>query len=285
MNYKYKYYNITYKEIIDNLSLQLSCPANAIVLYKEPILLNIDISNFLEEVTCDKEITSIMIMKLRPISGDHFHVIYSFWIYINRSYKFITPISDIYPITEHSSQDYREPTSYYLLDGLNAGVHTHGDGFIHIHPATAPILVRELSEGLNCTLKLFFSDVGISYYENDYGACLNFNRPLYITDKTTYNTGFTSSSYNNYDSLKLESDNKMSWYLFIWDNGNEYDNKILPKIYTKSFGNIWLFKDGAIFIFGYMLRNEVIDNIPDIIKNRVYIVTSEQISEFNKRHT
>ena len=285
INYKYKYYNNTYQEILNDLSLQLSCSKNAIILYKQPILLNIDISNYIEKVTCNEEMTSIMIMKLRPISGDHFHVIYSFWVYINNSYKLITPLSDIYPITEHNSSDYREPSPYYLLDGLNAGVHTHGDGFIHIHPATAPVLIREFSEGLSCTLKLFFSDVGISYNDNDYGACLNFNRPLYITEKTIYNTGFTSSSYNNFNSLKLDSNNEMSWYLFMWDNIYEYENGILPKIYTKYFDNIWLYKDGAIFIFGYMLQNEVIDNVPNIIKNKVYIVTSGQISEFKKSHT
>jgi hypothetical protein len=71
----------------------------------------------------------------------------------------------------------------------------------------------------------------------------------------------------------------------MWDNEYEYENGMLPKIYTKHFDNIWLYKDEAIFIFGYMSKNEVIDNIPNIIKNNVYIVTSGQISEFKKHHT
>lgn len=104
-----------------------------------------------------------------PVVGDHIHMAISFWIH-----------GIAHQIAEHDRQpiqaiSYEPPfgkdraicqtpgnISYHKI-WPHAGVHTHCDGLIHVHPWSAPRSLRK--EGLDVRLGLWFDQVGIEYRE------------------------------------------------------------------------------------------------------------------------
>ena len=112
----------------------------------------------------------------------------------------------------------------------------------------------------------------------------NKNVNLIKYNDTNATSGYTYVPSDFSIPLRFDPTNQLQWYLFVWDNYIDFLDRKLPKIYTKNIDNIWVYKDGAVFIFGYFPKNKVTDNIPNVIKNKVYTVTSGQISEFIKYH-
>ena len=280
--------NIKGKILLEELEIETGVPKEAIVLYIYPYVLLIDellVSPYVK-LDIEKEVDVDILMKIRPLVGDHTHIIHSFWVYTDNTYKLISPLGDIFPITEYEPEVEREPGFYYLLNGLNAGVHTHSDGLIHVHPFTAPSVLINQSEGLNSTLKLYFPVIGVNYKSIDDKFSLQFNKNVNLIkyNDTNSKSGYTYVSSDFSTPLLFEPTIELQWYLFVWSNYKDFLNKKLPKIYTNDVNNIWVFKNGSVFIFGYFPKDKVINNIPNIIRNKVYTVTSGQISEFIKYH-
>jgi hypothetical protein len=133
---------------------------------------------------------------------------------------------------------------------------------------------------------LYFPVIGVTYRPTDDHFSLQFNKNVNLIkyNETNVTSGYTYVPSDFSIPLRFDPTNELQWYLFVWDNYTDFLDKIFPKIYTNNVDNIWVYKDGAVFIFGYFPKNKVIDNIPKVIRNKVYIVTSGQISEFIKYH-
>ena len=105
----------------------------------------------------------------RPVVGDHIHMAISFWIHgqpREHAEHDRTPIEDIayeqsFGKDPQLCLDNRD-TAYQKV-WPHAGVHTHCDGLIHVHPWSAPRTLRR--EGLDVQLGLWFDQVGIAYHE------------------------------------------------------------------------------------------------------------------------
>ena len=116
--------NIKGRRLLEKLEIETGVPKEAIVLYIYPNVLLIDellVSPYVK-LDIESRANTDLIMKIRPLVGDHIHVIHSFWVYIDNTYKLISPLIDVFPITKHKSIVEREPGAYYLLNGLNNGV-------------------------------------------------------------------------------------------------------------------------------------------------------------------
>lgn len=98
----------------------------------------------------------------RPVSGDHIHMAMSIWIGTTpRPAEHDRPYEqDIHYETFPPICTYKGDVAYTKL-WPHAGVHTHCDGLIHVHPWSAPRALRK--EGLDVTLGLWFDQVGIEY--------------------------------------------------------------------------------------------------------------------------
>ena len=280
--------NTCANRLLAMLERKTGVPKNAIVLYTRPTVLLTEGYNTkpYQEIDSNSHIHDNLIMKIRPLVGDHVHIIHSFWVF-DGTYKLISPLKDIYPVTTHNGGTPSEPTDYYLLNALNAGVHTHGDGFIHIHPFTAPAMLSDLAEGLNCTLKLYFPVIGVTYKTVTNLPSIQFNENVnFINYKDVdLTSGYTYVDSDQSEPLLFDPDDSLQWYLFIWDNYTDFKNKRKPKIFVQDISNIWLYRNAAVFIFGYFPKNQVIDNIPRKLISQVYQVTSGQIAEFIKYHS
>jgi len=100
----------------------------------------------------------------RPISGDHIHSSISFWV-DNRPLPAQHDRKEIENISYESKPTICQevgPVAYTKL-WPHAGVHTHCDGLIHVHPWSAPTVIRK--EGLDIRLQMWFDQVGIKYRE------------------------------------------------------------------------------------------------------------------------
>lgn len=98
----------------------------------------------------------------RPVSGDHIHMAMSIWIHNkprppehDRPYEQDISYETFPKICQHQG------SIAYTKLWPHAGVHTHCDGLIHVHPWSAPRAIRK--EGLDVTLGLWFDQVGIEY--------------------------------------------------------------------------------------------------------------------------
>ena len=124
----------------------------------------------------------------RPIVGDHIHMAISFWIHgqpRQQAEHDRPPIQDI-----QYEQPFGKDTNICNVPGdiayqkiwPHAGVHTHCDGLIHVHPWSAPRTLRK--EGLEVQLGLWFDQVGISYREYPTVSLQFPNGELYKSNQT-----------------------------------------------------------------------------------------------------
>jgi len=164
-------------------------------------------------------------LKARPIVGDHIHMDASFWI---NDKPRINAEHDRHPIEQ---LEYEPPfgkdehlckvpgnISYEKM-WPHAGVHTHCDGLIHVHPWSAPRVIRK--EGLDVTLGMWFDQVGVRYYENG----LEFS-----------------------DGQRFDNNATHRWRVAEWTC---YENNEPPTIYTRYFDQIWLGHAHASYVIWY----------------------------------
>ena len=121
----------------------------------------------------------------RPIVGDHIHAAISFWV--GNQPRDVE--HDRNPI-QHVEYEVNKPdicktpgTEAYTKLWPHAGVHTHCDGLIHIHPWSAPAVIRK--EGMDIQLQLWFDQVGIQYRELPY-VSLQFSDGLRLDGNQTH---------------------------------------------------------------------------------------------------
>jgi hypothetical protein len=146
----------------------------------------------------------------RPIVGDHIHMDVSFWI--RGQPKQVAEHDRNFVEHEHyenKSEICTTPGNIaYSKLWPHAGVHTHCDGLIHVHPWSAPHVIRK--EGLDITLGLWFDQIGVRYWENS----LKFSDGLRLTNNATH-----------------------QWRVAEWVC---YGNGEPPTIYTQHLDQIWL---------------------------------------------
>ena len=99
----------------------------------------------------------------RPVAGDHIHMAMSIWVNgVARQAEHDRPYEEDIPY-EHKENSCRVPGNIaYTKLWPHAGVHTHCDGIVHVHPWSAPHVLRR--EGTKVTLGMWFDQVGIEYY-------------------------------------------------------------------------------------------------------------------------
>jgi hypothetical protein len=123
-----------------------------------------------------------------PTLNDHWHTAYG----IYACDKFLTPI-------QNQNDE---------IDGTPIGVHTHGDGVIHVHPFTSS------AAGTNADLGVFFKTTGTKM----------------SNDKLELPEGL--GTYQNGDDCKGKPG---TLKVLVWDDANSTAN---PKIFITDFGNI-----------------------------------------------
>jgi hypothetical protein len=128
-------------------------------------------------------------------NSDHWHNAYGFYVCDH----FLPPFTDQGADTE--------------------GIHTHGDGIIHIHPFVAA------SAGDNAQLKVFAKDVGMTLGSDS----------ITTPDGTTYKNGYDC----NGKPAKV--------YVYRWDQAE--DPTVAANVYDHDFGNIRLKNDRAAITF------------------------------------
>lgn len=105
----------------------------------------------------------------RPVVGDHIHMAISFWVHgIPRDHAEhdrdpIEALNYEPPFGKDNAICKKQGDISYQKLWPHAGVHTHCDGLIHVHPWSAPRTLRK--EGLDVQLGLWFDQVGIEYKE------------------------------------------------------------------------------------------------------------------------
>jgi len=291
-NREYVYNIHDYDELIATLAKKTGLPPDAIVLYTRPRkLVGNFVSNPLTLVNNNETLALAgcqLTMRVRPILGDHYHAIVSFWIYLDGAYYFVSPLRDIYPITEYPpNPEEGENTPYWEAIGMNAGFHTHGDGLIHIHPTSVMRPTDFLSEGVNCTMKLFLPVVGIDFRIKNYKSSLMFTQNIHLVpyQETNSASGYTIVDGENYDLL-LVSTSTLQWYLFFWRDYSQYLANEKPIIYT-NFNDInmmWMYANNAIFYFGYFPIDAVVDDFPTPLRTQIDIVLRGQIQFMETYH-
>lgn len=181
----------------------------------------------------------------RPVSGDHIHM--SISIYTNgqevlpqhdRPYKEDIPY-------EEKPKTCPEPGEVaYTKLWPHSGVHTHCDGLIHVHPWSAPRILRK--EGLDVQLGLWFDQVGIRYRE--------------------FPTGL---SFRNGD--RFDGNATHQWHLAEYIC---YKDAVPAKIYTSKIDKVWLGHAYAAYIlwFGHVdemptkQRADALESVDAILK-------------------
>ncbi len=144
----------------------------------------------------------------RPIVGDHIHMAISFWIHgkpREHAEHDRNPIQYI-PYESRRGKDTDicqvEGNIAYQKVWPHAGVHTHCDGLIHVHPWSAPRTLRK--QGLDVQLGLWFDQVGIQYREYPTVSIQFPNGPKYTSNRThvwriAEKTCFKNDDVNIYD--------------------------------------------------------------------------------------
>lgn len=181
----------------------------------------------------------------RPVVGDHIHMAISFWIHDNPRH-----------IAEHDREPiqtiaYEPPfgkdkdicqtpgnISYHKV-WSHAGVHTHCDGLIHVHPWSAPRSLRK--EGLDVRLGLWFDQVGIEYRE------------------------WPTVSITFPDGQRIDSNTTHRWHVA---EKICFHDEIPAQIYTSQFDEIWLGHAYASYIVWFDTYNTPPPkDIPERIKH------------------
>lgn len=102
----------------------------------------------------------------RPVSGDHIHMAMSIWIHgtPREQAEHDRPPLEAIDYEQKPAICPNPGTVAYDKVWPHAGVHTHCDGLIHVHPWSAPRVLRQ--EGLRIRLGLWFDQVGIRYRQH-----------------------------------------------------------------------------------------------------------------------
>lgn len=151
-------YNLTLFSASSNTGIVLWDMTQTSMLYRYSYIVGIPFSHVLLQKN------RVLRLKERPVSGDHIHM--SMTIYVNgklRSPEHDRPIREDIPYEQKPKVCNISGTIAYTKLWPHAGVHTHCDGLIHVHPWSAPRVIRK--EGLDVQLGLWFDQVGIRYRE------------------------------------------------------------------------------------------------------------------------
>lgn len=153
-------------------------------------------------------------VQARPVVGDHIHMAISFWIHgepRTQAEHDRPPIENIAYETGKDTDICQQPGDIaYQKTWPHAGVHTHCDGLIHVHPWSAPRALRK--EGLDVQMGLWFDQVGIEYRE------------------------WPQTSIQFIDGTRYDSNETHQWHIAE----KTCFKDTITTIYTKQFDNIWL---------------------------------------------
>ena len=141
-----------------------------------------------------------------PRTGDHWHAAYG--VYICDSY--LPPIAD----------NGNDPT----------GIHTHGDGLMHIHPFGGG------SAGFNARVGVWAETVGMELGSDSFT----------LPDGATYSNGNTDCDGEPADV-----------YLIRWDNA--YDPEVPGEVFTSDFGDVRFKSDQSAFTFAVVPESKIND--------------------------
>jgi hypothetical protein len=120
------------------------------------------------------------------------------------------------------------------------GIHTHGDGLIHIHPFSLQ------SAGRRATLGKFFDQVGIKVSGDT------------IRLPTAYNGGDTFES-----GVTTCGGKKAEWVVAHWKKATEAADKAKPdQIFTKDFASVRLSEDLGAYTLAFVPVGETDDVLP-----------------------
>lgn len=167
--------------------------------------------------------------QVRPVSGDHIHMAISFWIHgtprIQAEHD-RPPIQNIEYETGKDTEICLQPGNIsYQKMWPHAGVHTHCDGLIHVHPWSAPKSLRK--EGLDVQLGLWFDQVGIEYRE------------------------LPQTSIQFKDGTRYDSNTTHQWYIAE----KKCFKDTTSTIYTEQFDTIWLGHAYASYVVWFGLKD------------------------------
>mgnify|MGYP001171755964 CR=1 FL=1 len=180
-------------------------------------------------------------LKLRPIVGDHIHLLYKLYldgkpvIFHDRNLSEKIAYEKA-PEACPSSVDYAYKKSWY-----HTGVHSHCDrspsngGIIHVHPWSAPVQLRV--EGRDVNLGMFFESVGIERSTMGKGFLIN---GKYRKLKLAYYTNVNNNQYNYLTSDEREI--QSLWLVdchggvILWDENSEMPEiSEWDKVYVNKF--------------------------------------------------
>lgn len=159
-----------------------------------------------------------------PVVGDHIHmgikIAINNTLYIFHDKNLTKTIKyEKKPINCPSSVDFAYKKQYF-----HTGVHSHCDrspddcGVVHIHPWTAPMLLRP--QGREVNLGLFFESIGIQKNTREKGFLVNGSIPV------AFNMAYYVNVRNNEASMQTQSDREIMnlWLvdchagIVLWDN-------------------------------------------------------------------
>ena len=144
----------------------------------------------------------------RPVSGDHIHMAMSIWVNnVPRQAEHDRPYEEDIPYEEKEDICRVPGNIAYTKLWPHAGVHTHCDGVIHVHPWSAPTVLRR--EGRFVTLGMWFDQVGIEYRRQ----------------------GLTFKSGGRYDNNATHRWRLAEYHCF---------NQAGYNLYTEQFDRVWL---------------------------------------------
>lgn len=172
-------------------------------------------------------------IKARPVVGDHIHAAMSIWIgskqRTNAEHDRNYVQTVLYEAPFFKNEDLCKVPGDISYTKLwpHAGVHTHCDGLIHIHPWSAPSVLRK--EGLDIQLQLWFDQVGISYRE------------------------WPMPSIQFQDGTRYDANSTHQWYL---SEKKCYKDTEFT-VYTKRINQVWLGHAYASYVLWYGQKHTV----------------------------
>jgi hypothetical protein len=278
---------LTYSEIMKQLADETGAPIKDIVLYRENIKLvhhdSVESSKFIDNNESHDNIQ--LFMKFRPIYGDHIHTIYLFCVHIDGNYKFLSPFPDAHPIEKFTPNINGPP--YYIFKSVMSSVHTHGDGLIHIHPTTSAPYNRSNSEGLNCTLKLFYPIIGCYYRTINNLPSIEFEKNIHLMslDNVTSKTNYTYFGNTWEKPIRLDPSNTHRWCMYVWDSFDDFKKRSNPIVYHTDLENIWLHNNHNIYVFVYVPNKDFGPSVPEDIKAKLYETIDGHINMLETSHS
>jgi hypothetical protein len=120
------------------------------------------------------------------------------------------------------------------VDGVPWGIHTHGDGVIHIHPFTSA------AAGKNATLGQFFKTTGIKMSDTKLELPENLG---------TFEEGNSTPVGDPSKPAGKCGDQPGSLKVLVWDNANSSAD---PKVFITDFNNIRFMNDRMAFTIAFV---------------------------------